>query len=181
MHSYQFKTDLVNLCDRIEANSEKAFPEFLNNRGWSFCGKSTQKQDMFDHIDCFVKDENGNKLSVDIKGLKRGVTDEKVLIEICNVQGRKGWALGKADLIAFQISPIEFLLVERNKIFQLLKNKMGLSVFTKGGFKVLIEKGRKSFDKRCLAPNWYAREDRPKERITNLTLDEIKKISLVLS
>jgi hypothetical protein len=180
MHSYKNKTGLVERCAKIESDSEKAFQDFVAKIGWSFCGFSSESVDINDHVDCYIKNPEGKKLSVDIKGFKHGVKCGRILVEILNVQGRRGWLLGKADYIAFAINETEFALIERPKLFTLIKNAMGLEVFTKGNFNVIMRKGIQSANKECLAPAWYCREDRQKERITNLPLEEVLKIKLAI-
>lgn len=67
--------------------------------------KTTADQDMHDHIDFIVKFKNGTVITLDHKSPKKWnrsskeYLDDKMVIEIKNVQGKKGWLYGKADRI----------------------------------------------------------------------------------
>ena len=66
--------------------------------------KSTREEDMYDHIDYWVK-RRGLKgevieSSFDVKGCNH---PECIWIEFKNVNGNNGWMYGKADFIAFDL------------------------------------------------------------------------------
>lgn len=179
-HNYTNKSGWVKRCSSIEQASEVVFKECASRVGWAYLHKSTKSEDCFQHIDCYVRDRDGNKISVDLKGLKRDVKNGRVLVELQNVQGQKGWLFGKADLIAFQVGADRFLVCRRNDLFQLVKKLTNMQVFVKSGFRVLMQGKKVSRPENCLAPDWYGREDRPKEKVTFVPLEEIEKIALVM-
>lgn len=167
-------------CAKIETNSIAAFKSFLKNILWQFGSETDAKTDMEKHIDCYVYGIAGAKTSVDIKGLKREISQGRVLVELQNVQGRRGWLFGQADLIAFQISDYDFLMVPRNALFKLAKSVCGFDVFTKGNFTVVMKGQQVSDINACNGTSWYCRPDRPKEKVVFLPLEEIKKIALTV-
>jgi hypothetical protein len=80
--------------------------------------KASRKEDIYDHIDYWVKRRNYNnekiESGVDIKGCNH---PECVWIEFKNVNGNKGWMYGKAEFIAFDIPEIGgFAVVQRKDL-----------------------------------------------------------------
>lgn len=181
MHDYKTKKNWVKRCENIESRSLSAFQSFLFLHGWKFRGDSTEREDIVKHIDCRIESPEGKKLSVDVKGLKREISTGRVLVELQNVKGNRGWLFGHADIIAFQVNDNDFLFVPRNALFQLVKKLCNMSVFTKGGFNVVMTGARISDIANCNAPNWYHRPDRPDEKVTFVALEEIRKISLTIN
>jgi hypothetical protein len=175
MHSYENKIGLVAKCAKIESDSETAFKTWLNDRGFTFKRKATKVEDMKQHIDCFVEIA-GKTLSVDLKGLKKHTSQGLFAVELQNVQGLRGWLFGKADLIAFQCED-SFIVVERNSLFKTLRDILSLVVMTKNGFHLSL-KGARSNSVPCALPNWYCREDRPKEKVVFVTKDILTNLSL---
>jgi hypothetical protein len=165
-------------CGKIEDQSISAFRTFIENTRWVFERWATKQEDMHNHVDCFIKNFSGQKVAVDIKGLKREISQGRVLVELMNVQGKRGWLFGKADFLFFQVDEKGFVVVERNKLFQLAKKICGFDVFTKGGFNVAMKGNRVSNIADCNGSSWYCRNDRPKEKVVFLPLEEIKKIAL---
>jgi hypothetical protein len=151
---------------RIGDTGESAFLKFANELGWK-CRKSTQSQDMREHIDYFV-DIGGAEMSVDVKGLKRSAISGKVLIEILNVNGDHGWLFGRAEVLAFQ-SESGFILIEREKLCAYICRKMG--DVSRG-----LDSSLRSFSKMCSAPFWYRRADRM-DAITHISLAELERLA----
>jgi len=80
--------------------------------------KASKEEDIYDHIDYWVKRRNykNEKIEsgVDIKGCNH---PECIWIEFKNVNGNKGWMYGKADFIAFDIPEIGgFAVVLRSQL-----------------------------------------------------------------
>ncbi len=88
--------------------------------------KSTKHQDIYDHIDYWVKNKKGETKGFDVKGRKKtsrnskGYNNDWIWIEFKNVQGKKGWIKGKADFIAFELEDT-FLIVKRVELRELCK------------------------------------------------------------
>ena len=80
--------------------------------------KSSREEDIFDHIDYWVKRRNYKneqiESGVDVKG---GNSPECVWIEFKNVNGDNGWMYGEAEFIAFEM-PEEngFVVVRRQEL-----------------------------------------------------------------
>ena len=98
--------------------AEEKFRILMEERGWS-CTSATFSENCHKHIDFHLEKED-IKITVDVKGLKRkhrhGDYDyDNILLEYSNVQGRRGWLLGEANLIAFECKGY-FLLVDRKQL-----------------------------------------------------------------
>jgi hypothetical protein len=78
--------------------------------------KSTDKEDMYDHIDYWVKRKNHRnediESGVDVKG---GNHPHCVWVEFKNVIGKKGWMYGEAEFIAFEMPEENGFVVVRRK------------------------------------------------------------------
>ena len=85
------------------------------------CSKSTNDEDMFDHIDFWWDTPKGQKIGVDVKGVKKlsrkddKPTDKIHWIEYKNVNGNDGWIYTKAKYIAFKKFKT-ILFVDSNKL-----------------------------------------------------------------
>ena len=101
---------------------------------------STRKQDMFEHWD--VKGTLPSLrekviLKFDVKGQKKENRSDKsymnssTWIELKNVQGKAGWASGKADYIAFNRMQ-EWLLVDRKELLNFTEEKIKSLGFKEG-------------------------------------------------
>ena len=95
--------------------SERKFADIAIQKGFNV-KKSSNKQDIFDHIDYFLyKDDQA--ISFDVKAQKRisrsgSINSERVWIELTNVNGNDGWIDGKQDCIAFEF-PESYIVVNR--------------------------------------------------------------------
>lgn len=81
-------------------DAETRFKELAKKQGWSI-RKSTESEDIYDHIDLFM----AKPMSVDVKSTKKIFTekdDNYHWVEILNVKGKLGWLYGKSDMIAFE-------------------------------------------------------------------------------
>lgn len=141
-----------------ENNSIAAFCFWATNSGLTI-RKSSENEDRYDHIDYWMG-ANGAEVSIDIKGEKDGQNRGLFLIELNNVIGKTSWLNGKADYIAFQ-EGANFLFVDRQKLAEYMA---GFTFFNKG-------------PKFCRAPSYYARFDRPKEKVTWVTRNELLKFA----
>jgi hypothetical protein len=157
-------------CSAIEDTSTADFLKLCASNGWGV-RKASEAQDKTQHID-YILNVAGREVTVDVKGRKKFSDRGLLLIEILNVIGNRGWLLGKAEQIAFQLQK-GWLIVDRNALFRLVKDKMGLYVSTKGGISVTAERGKQVSSLPCLAPSWYCRPERPKEMVTYLTINDI--------
>ena len=78
--------------------------------------KSTREEDIYDHIDYWVKRLNHKndvvESGVDVKG---GNHPHCVWVEFKNVIGKKGWMYGEAEFIAFEMPEENGFVVVRRK------------------------------------------------------------------
>ena len=79
--------------------SEKRFIEACEKVGYEV-KKSTVKEDIFAHIDYWVK-RRDKWYGVDVKGNRHPKT---IWVEFKNVRGKEGWLNGEAEFIAFDIA-----------------------------------------------------------------------------
>ena len=92
--------------------------------------KSSVKQNIFDHIDFFIRQDRF-EFSVDVKARKRinrkdkNFTDESVWIEFKGIKGHKGWLYGKADYIAFERLN-DFILIKREELLEFCEENVDL-------------------------------------------------------
>jgi hypothetical protein len=107
---------------KIGDESERRFVEACKEKGWE-CTKSTDKVDMYDHIDWWIVKE-GRKFGVDVKG---GNHPGSIWVEFKNVRGNSGWMYGKADLIAFDMPELGgFCLVKREDLLEYSLNNVNM-------------------------------------------------------
>lgn len=94
--------------------AEQKFMELMLARGHK-CVKTNRKEDMQKHIDFYVND-----IGIDVKGNKRL---ESIWLELKNVKGDKGWLLGKAEIIVFDIVELQsFCFFKRKDLYLFVKN-----------------------------------------------------------
>lgn len=106
--------------------------------------KSTQYQNMFEHID-FICDG----ISYDVKAQKKFNRNDSqvsniIWLEIKNVRGNIGWLKSNVDKIAFQYKE-KFLIVDRLKLYNWLKSEIkDLTIYNYKNYKKLYRRyGRK--------------------------------------
>ena len=151
----------------IGQNGEKTFMAHAESMGWK-PRRSTRHEDIHLHIDAWVE-IHGVKMSVDIKGIKDSIDHGLITVELLNVRGDLGWLYGKADIIAFQTRPDEWILVDRLSLLEMVQKEM------------MIDSPRalnprlQSRNKFCAAPNWYRRRDR-EDAITNVCLKKVRSL-----
>jgi len=97
-------------CHKIGNDTESRFKKLLESKGFEVI-KSSRSEDMFDHIDFFVKG-----YGIDVKGNR--YTDT-IWLEIQNVRGEDGWLKGKAKYIVFDIIDLqEFVFFYRQDLLE---------------------------------------------------------------
>lgn len=90
-------------------------------------------EDRRKHIDIFII-VDGKEYGVDVKGFKKlNRGDDKpcfeaTFIELLNVEGKLGWTFGKEKYVAFRQEDDSFLIVDREKLVDLVLSKFSLSV-----------------------------------------------------
>lgn len=177
----------------FESQYTALFEYICNKRGWKF-KKSNAKQDMKDHIDCFVTICNGNtpirRFAVDLKGdkytSKANKGDKKCLcqyIEFLNVNGDKGWLFGKADYIAvLNENEDGFYLIPRVRLISFAEELFDVDLSID-----YCKMGRMFEQVGCENNLWvnsplnsyhklYHRHSRPKEIVTQIDMDDIKSL-----
>lgn len=110
----------------MDSNAVSLFLSCCEKKGW-VTTKANSYQDKREHWDYKLQKKDTTYL-VDVKSIKRidsngELDDSLILIESKNVNGNPGWLFGKADYIAFQVKE-GFLMVEREKLYQLTRNLM---------------------------------------------------------
>lgn len=79
---------------------------------------SSREDNIYKHIDFYVPD----RFSVDVKGNNY---PNEIWVEIKNVQGKKGWAWGEADYIAFEMYEIGgFIMVDTAELRDFVKENV---------------------------------------------------------
>lgn len=83
--------------------------------------KSSREADMHDHYDFIMTTAKGNTFTLEVKSLKRNnrsddnFDSEIIWAELKNVRGDKGWLLGSADFIVFELDD-KFVFVRRKDL-----------------------------------------------------------------
>lgn len=150
---------------KIGDKGEKTFMSHASEMGWK-PRKSSHHEDMHNHIDFWVE-MYGVQMAVDVKGIKEGIDEGMVTVELLNVLGNHGWLYGQAHIIAFQITNDEWIMVQREDLVKLVHRKMNVdSPFE-------LNERKLSRNKFCSAPNWYRRFGR-QDAITNLPIEKVK-------
>lgn len=124
---------------------EKEFSALLKNRDPNF--QKSSKDQQFQHIDYLT---NFGKIDVKAKKrISRSDTEEQeefIWLEFNNVQGKKGWLFGAADIIAFERNK-DFILVKRKDLAEYAKKKCDIKNIVDKSSKALYKgyqrKGRK--------------------------------------
>lgn len=105
--------------------AEDLFIEACWKKGYQ-AYKSSSQDDIYNHIDYWVKNKKREIKGFDVKARKRtsrkskGFNDSWIWIEFKNVRGNDGWIKGKADFIAFELENT-FLIVKRAELRELCK------------------------------------------------------------
>lgn len=98
----------------IGKKTEDKFCNLMISRG-NDCVKSRPHDNISNHIDFFV-----NGKGVDVKGSRHL---ETIWLELKNVNGYKGWLLGKAKYIVFDIEELKsFCFYDRVKLYNFVKD-----------------------------------------------------------
>lgn len=110
----------------MDDSATRLFLDCCKKKGWKTT-KASRYQDIREHWD-YKLEKKGTSYLVDVKSIKRinsqsDIDDSLLLVELKNVNGNPGWLIGKADYIAFQVKE-GFLLVEREKLYQLTRKLM---------------------------------------------------------
>lgn len=85
------------------------------------CAKSTEKEDVEDHIDFWWDSPKKGRIPIDAKGIKKNNRGDKAFddtihwLELQNVKGKPGWLYGKAEYIAFRTFE-RIIFVKREKL-----------------------------------------------------------------
>lgn len=118
---------------------------------------SSYKEQVKDHIDYYVYDNN-RYFTVDVKAKKKFTKDDKeVWIEFKNVNGNNGWLYGTATVIAFEREK-DFIIVSREKLKTLCES--------------LIDTNNATTDKFGCLYKAYTRENR-KDLISKIKFEDI--------
>ena len=112
-HIKQHKNDETGIAQESGELFERKFVELCHKKGY-VVKNATRKEERMCHIDFWVTLDNGTKISVEVKGMKRmrrykWIKGKKTLQPFQNKlhhvewqnKGRPGWVCGIADFIAF--------------------------------------------------------------------------------
>ena len=147
---YRHPKDKHGTCAESGFSAEQKFKELAEQKGYKveICGREAQ----FSHVD-FVLIKGKEQIKVDIKGAKKiRRADKKPDFSLTWIEWRnqkdKGWILGSAKIIAFELEN-EFILVEREKLLDLAKELCHLEILVSKSSDALY-KGYRRFGKRDL-------------------------------
>lgn len=113
--------------------------------------RSSEREDIYDHIDIFFRKNKNEYTSADVKGLKKkNRTDKNIqyethYIEFINVNGDDGWLYGKSEYIIFEDLK-DWIFVERIELMKFIREKIKFEfVFTAGDslYRLYSRVGRK--------------------------------------
>jgi hypothetical protein len=130
--AYRNKYDKDGASFNLGANAESSFVSAAKKAGLAI--RKSEAKDEFRHIDFHINLSTSKELemSVEVKSRKKvkrsdsSVNDDLVWIEFKNVQGKRGWLYGAADLLAFEREN-DFLLVERKLLARLCERLCDLT------------------------------------------------------
>lgn len=136
--------------------SEQKFKEILNRLGVD-CYESSKRENIYDHIDFFVKDSYmKSQYTVDVKNY----ADRDVWIELQGTAGFAGWLYGKADYLAVDFGD-EFYMVKLADLRQFIRTKVNF---------ILVD------NKKDALYNLYRRRNM-KDLLTKITKEDIIGLS----
>jgi len=127
---YRSRFDLTGESQRMGETAESLF-EFLAKRKEIPIEPATEKQQK-SHIDFFLTNKKGQKISVDVKACKKSSrsstssNQDVVWIEFKNVAGNRGWLYGAADYIAFEREN-DFVIASRSALVLLCERVVNLT------------------------------------------------------
>jgi hypothetical protein len=137
----------------VGASGERRFYDSCKAAGMNI--KKTGKKSDIAHVDFIVKD----KVTFDVKGLKDSHKNGNILLELKNVQGKKGWCNDQntPEWIAFDFG-IFFVCAKNTHLYELTK-------------KICNLRSKVSKAKDCLYKG-YTRKDR-KDLMTMVKLSDV--------
>jgi len=112
--------------------AETKFKELAVNLGFTVTN-ATREENMFDHIDFYVK-KGSFYTSLDVKAEKKisrkdyDVQSNFLWIELTNVNGDFGWVYGKSEYIAFETGE-GFMLVKTELLREYIETKCNYDVY----------------------------------------------------
>ena len=116
MSQFVIRQERKEYSDKIGLETQDMFVAACNKVGYT-CTKTSDNQDINEHIDYYITRKNNTKTSVDVKG---GNHPKVIWVEFYNVQGYEGWLHGKAELIAFDMPELSaFVIVDRKELLEL--------------------------------------------------------------
>jgi hypothetical protein len=119
--------------------------------------KATAQEDIYSHIDYWVKRSDAEWYGVDVKGNRHPQT---IWVEFKNVRGDEGWLNGLAEFIAFDIAEEGgFIVIRRQELLEWCVENVGTEFVTK-------DKAHR---------NLYQRDGR-QDVLTKLTLEDLKEL-----
>ena len=127
-----------NYCNANGKKTEDFYAEIVRSRGRKVV-KSNKEDDIYKHIDYYV-----DSMSVDVKGERHL---NCIWLETINVLGKKGWLLGEADFIVFDIKELHsFCCFKREDLLRFVKENVSETTESKHDFLKLYSRkkwGRK--------------------------------------
>jgi hypothetical protein len=103
----------LNYSKRIGRACEALFVLTAESLGFEVV-KSSVSDDMTKHIDFYLFFDGQGGWGVDVKGKNK---HDEIWCEFKNVKGNKGWMLGEADIIAFDMPTSNgFCIVDRQEL-----------------------------------------------------------------
>ena len=120
--------------------------------------KATAQEDIYSHIDYWVKRKDADWYGVDVKGNRHPKT---IWVEFKNVRGDEGWLNGLAEFIAFDIAEEGgFVVIRRQELLEWCIENVSADFVTK-------DKAHR---------NLYQREGR-EDVLTKLHLEDLKELN----
>ena len=119
--------------------------------------KATAQEDIYSHIDYWVKRSDAEWYGVDVKGNRHPQT---IWVEFKNVRGDEGWLNGLAEFIAFDIAEEGgFIVIRRQELLEWCIENVSAEFVAK-------DKAHR---------NLYQRDGR-QDVLTKLTLEDLKEL-----
>lgn len=128
----RFNKYLLNTIEQLYregVKDEEFVAKMIEESLGGSCEKASRYEDGYKHIDIWWNSPKGDRLGIDVKGLKRNTRSDKEYddsihwIEFINKSGNKGWLYGDADYIAFRTNT-KILFLKREKLQNVMEERI---------------------------------------------------------
>lgn len=130
---------------------QKRFEKSISMECGGHCEPATEEEDITLHVDTWWFTDKGQKIGIDVKGLKKDKRSDSFAnpdihwIELKNVNGKPGWIYGEEDYVAFE-SMDSWILITPKRLLDIIDKNVTNKEITNSNtetFRYYQREGRK--------------------------------------